>query len=55
MAETAGLAAVTELPPEILNEVRFLVGQGRKIDAIKRVREVTLLGLTEAKDLVERL
>jgi hypothetical protein len=48
-------AAVPELPPEILAEVRVLVGQDRKIEAIKRVREVTHLGLGEAKDLVERL
>ena len=36
-------------------EVRLLISQNRKIEAIKRVREVTHLGLTEAKNLVERL
>ena len=53
--QVASPAAIPVLPPEILEEVRTLVGQGRKIDAIKRVREVTHFGLGEAKDLVERL
>lgn len=48
-------AATADLPPEVLEEVRSLVGRGRKIDAIKRVREVTHLGLGEAKNLVEHL
>lgn len=34
-------------------EVQEYLAQGRKIDAIKRVRELTRLGLKEAKDLVE--
>lgn len=34
-------------------EVQEYLMQGRKIDAIKRVRELTHLGLKEAKDLVE--
>jgi len=34
-------------------EVSMLVQQGRKIEAIKLVRERTGLGLGEAKDLVE--
>ncbi|HLY61979.1 MAG TPA: 50S ribosomal protein L7/L12 [Terriglobia bacterium] len=36
-----------------LAEARELNRNGRKIEAIKRVREVTGLGLREAKDLVE--
>ncbi len=36
-------------------EVRALVAQGNKIAAIKRVRELTGLGLKEAKDLVDRM
>lgn len=36
-------------------EVRSLVAQGRNIDAIKRVRELTGCGLREAKDYVDRL
>ena len=53
--KTAGPAATSILPPEILEEVQSLVRQGQKLEAIKRVREVTHLGLGEAKDLVERL
>ena len=33
----------------------FLLAQGKKIDAIKRTREATGLGLKEAKDYVEGL
>jgi ribosomal protein L7/L12 len=36
-------------------ELRALLAAGRKIDAIKRAREATGLGLKEAKDLVEQL
>jgi len=36
------------------DEVRALLSAGRKIEAIKRVRERTGLGLKEAKDYVER-
>ena len=49
------VAATADLPAGVLEEVRLLISQNRKIEAIKRVREVTHLGLTEAKDLVERL
>lgn len=45
------------LPAAILvdpyEEARLLMRQGRKIEAIKIVREKTGLGLKEAKDLVE--
>jgi len=36
-------------------EVLGLVKAGRKIDAIKRYREITGVGLKDAKDFVERL
>ena len=36
-------------------EIRALIRQDRKIDAIKLVRERTGLGLAEAKDAVEAL
>ena len=36
-------------------EVRALLAQGNKIAAIKRVRELTSMGLKEAKDYVEAL
>lgn len=42
-------------PPELVLEARQLVANGRKIEAIKRWREVTGLGLKEAKDAVEAL
>ena len=47
--------AATLLSPELEAEIRQLVRQKRKLDAIKRVREETHIGLAEAKDLVERL
>lgn len=37
------------------DEIRDLIRQDRKIDAIKLVRERTGLGLAEAKDAVEAL
>ena len=53
--EAAPGAASAGLPPALEAEVRQLVRDRRKIEAIKRVREETRLGLAEAKDLVERL
>lgn len=38
---------------EQIDEIRALIRAGRKIEAIKRVRELTGLGLKEAKDLVD--
>ena len=38
-----------------LAEVSALLAGGNKIEAIKRVRELTGLGLKEAKDYVDRL
>lgn len=43
------------MPPELASEVRMLLQQRRKIDAIKRVREEMRIGLSEAKQAVERL
>jgi ribosomal protein L7/L12 len=40
---------------QALQEVSSLVRQGRKIEAIKRYREATGLGLKEAKDAVDAL
>ncbi|MDR6834136.1 MULTISPECIES: ribosomal protein L7/L12 [unclassified Sphingopyxis] len=37
------------------DEIRALIRQNQKIEAIKRVRERTGLGLAEAKDAVEAL
>jgi ribosomal protein L7/L12 len=41
--------------PELVLEARQLVATGKKIEAIKRWREATGLGLKEAKDAVEAL
>lgn len=38
---------------EQIDEVRALIHAGRKIEAIKRVREFTGMGLKESKDLVD--
>ena len=43
------------IPPEVVAELRHMVAQGQKIQAIKRLRELTHCGLAEAKDWVERL
>jgi hypothetical protein len=43
------------IPPEAVAELRQMVARGEKLQAIKRVRELTNCGLTEAKDWVERL
>lgn len=40
---------------EVHHEVRDLVRVGKKINAIKRQRELTNMGLAEAKDFVERI
>ncbi|HEV2817949.1 MAG TPA: ribosomal protein L7/L12 [Allosphingosinicella sp.] len=50
-----GAAPIGDLPPDLAAEVRALLAQNRKIDAIKLVREATNLGLGEAKDMVERM
>jgi large subunit ribosomal protein L7/L12 len=49
-----GAVPVGDAPSEIEAELRALLAAGRKIEAIKLVRESTGLGLAEAKDLVER-
>jgi large subunit ribosomal protein L7/L12 len=51
----ADAAPVAELPADIAGDVRALSAAGRKIEAIKRVRAATGIGLAEAKDLVDRM
>ncbi|KAA3646230.1 MAG: hypothetical protein DWQ07_08385 [Chloroflexi bacterium] len=41
------------LPPYVEDEIRSLVEDGRKIEAIKRVRELSGAGLKEAKDYID--
>jgi ribosomal protein L7/L12 len=48
-------AAASPAPAGGLDEVRALALQGNKIQAIKRYRELTGVGLKEAKDYVDRL
>lgn len=43
------------IPPEAVAELRAMLAQGQKIQAIKRLRELTHCGLSEAKDWVERM
>lgn len=45
---------VEETGPEGIAEVDALLHKGKKIDAIKRYRELTGAGLVEAKEAVER-
>ena len=40
---------------EIVNTLRELIQQGKKIQAVKEAREQLNIGLKEAKDLVEAL
>jgi hypothetical protein len=43
------------IPPEMVAELRAMVANGRKLEAIKRLRQLTHCGLAEAKEWVERL
>jgi ribosomal protein L7/L12 len=52
---TPRAAPAVRLDPAAENELREMVARGQKIEAIKRVRELTGLGLKEAKDYVEQL
>jgi ribosomal protein L7/L12 len=52
-AEIAGQEL--EIDAAVLDEVRRLTDSGQKIEAIKRLREATGLGLTEAKEIVDSL
>lgn len=40
---------------ELEVQVRALIAQGRKVEAVKRVRETTGWGLKESKDYVDAL
>src|SRR5690349_3036097 len=52
---TPRAAPPVRLDPAAESELRDMVARGQKIEAIKRVRELTGLGLKEAKDYVELL
>ncbi len=54
--ETPGRAhgpSGAELAPDAIEEIRALAAAGKKIEAIKRLRDLTGMGLKEAKDLVD--
>ena len=53
-ARPAGLVATLRRAQEMSDEVKKLVKNGRKVEAIKLIREQTGMGLKEAKDLVDR-
>ncbi|MGD9128339.1 MAG: ribosomal protein L7/L12 [Planctomycetia bacterium] len=44
-----------QIPDEAMDQIINALGSGRKIEAIKVYREVTNLGLKEAKDFIETL
>jgi ribosomal protein L7/L12 len=44
-----------DIDAAVLDEISKLADSGHKIEAIKRLREATGLGLAEAKDIVESL
>jgi ribosomal protein L7/L12 len=52
---TPQVASNIRLDPAAESRLHELVARGQKIEAIKRVRELTGLGLKEAKDYVEQL
>ena len=56
---SSGLSAAStreeSLPSALVGEIRKLLEEGRKIDAIKKVREETGRGLKEAKESVEAI
>jgi len=44
-----------ELPPDVVAEIRRLATEGRKIEAIKLLRERTACSLADGREWVERL
>ncbi len=58
-AASAPTATASQFDPQriqaLLAEVSALAGEGQKIEAIKRVREVLDIGLKQAKEMVERI
>lgn len=44
-----------DIDPAVLEEIRTLAAGGETIEAVKRLREATGIGLTEAKEIVDSL
>jgi len=51
----ASLVATLRHAQEVSDAVQKLVAQGKRVDAVKLLREQSGIGLKEAKDLVDRL
>ncbi|OGA20694.1 MAG: hypothetical protein A3I02_13945 [Betaproteobacteria bacterium RIFCSPLOWO2_02_FULL_67_26] len=49
------VASLLRMAKELGPEIGPLIAQGRKVEAIKLIRERTGMGLKEAKDIVDRL
>lgn len=47
--------SIENIDDELKDELIKLVGENKKVRAVKRVRDVTGMGLREAKDYVDRL
>ncbi len=47
--------AKLELPPELKEKIRSQLRNGKKIEAIKELRQATNKGLKESKDIVESI
>ena len=45
----------TQLPQDVIDEIRNAIFEGKKIFAIKLYRDATGTGLKEAKDFIEEL
>ncbi len=43
------------LPPDIQNEIRRLIATGNKVEAVKRVHQLTNAGLYVSKQYVDNL
>jgi len=43
------------VPENLINELKSLVSEGKKIEAIKRYRKATGLGLKESKEYIDSL
>jgi len=54
-AQPAALGTAADIGPDHQDELRSLVAAGQQIQAIKKVRELTGMGLKDATDYVDRL
>ncbi|MPQ44507.1 ribosomal protein L7/L12 [Clostridium tarantellae] len=45
----------TEITKDLTDELKNLISQGKKVEAIKKYRNTTGIGLKEAKDFIDSL